>query len=52
MPPITFAYTRKCLQYGFNQNFDTGQKFYTANKEDSTSQIYSGTHCYDPGIAI
>lgn len=39
MPLVTFAYTRKCLQFVFYQNFDTDQKFYTANKEDSISQI-------------
>lgn len=52
MPPVTFAYTRKCLQFVFYQNFDTGQKFYTANKENSTSQMHNGVHCYDLGIAI
>lgn len=52
MPPITFANTRKCLQFVFYQNFDTGEKFYTANKEDSTSQIYSGIHCNDLGVAV
>lgn len=38
--PEPSAYTRKCLQFVFYQNFDPGQKFYTANRESQLLRHY------------